>query len=67
MHLPNLIETDWSQVVFDSNEFTFIGTIAMRDDIRDDAKRLDAALKMGSMEVMILTGDTRVNAVNVCK
>lgn len=53
--------------MFDSNEFTFIGTIAMRDDIRDDAKRLDAALKMGSMEVMILTGDTRVNAVNVCK
>lgn len=39
----------------------------MRDDIRQEAKRLDSALKMGSMNVMILTGDTRINAVNVAK
>lgn len=39
----------------------------MRDDIRPEAKRLDSALKMGNMNVTILTGDTRINAVNVAK
>lgn len=39
----------------------------MRDDIRDSAKSLDSALKFGNMDVLILTGDTRVNAVNVAK
>ncbi|CAD8194355.1 unnamed protein product [Paramecium octaurelia] len=66
VQINNLIEQDWNQLITQNN-FTYIGTIAMRDDIRQEAKRLDSALKMGSMSVMILTGDTRVNAVNVAK
>ncbi|CAK66378.1 unnamed protein product (macronuclear) [Paramecium tetraurelia] len=64
VQIPNLIEQDWQQLLTQNN-FTYIGTIAMRDDIRQEAKRLDSALKMGNMSVMILTGDTRVNTVNV--
>ncbi|CAD8112179.1 unnamed protein product [Paramecium sonneborni] len=66
IQINNLIEQDWNNLIFQNN-FIYIGTVAMRDDIRQEAKRLDSALKMGSMNVMILTGDTRVNAVNVAK
>ncbi|CAD8113213.1 unnamed protein product [Paramecium primaurelia] len=66
IQISNLIEQDWQQLLTENN-FIYIGTIAMRDDIRQEAKRLDSALKMGNMNVMILTGDTRVNTVNVAK
>ncbi|CAD8122769.1 unnamed protein product [Paramecium sonneborni] len=66
VEIQNLIEQDWNNLLRENN-FIYIGTVAMRDDIRQEAKRLDSALKMGNMSVMILTGDTRVNTVNVAK
>ncbi|KAM3130810.1 hypothetical protein pb186bvf_017105 [Paramecium bursaria] len=66
-HIQNILEADWNEILYNSKEFVYLGTLALRDDVRQDAMNLDVLFRQGQMEIQMITGDTRINAVNTAK
>lgn len=58
---------DWDELVFKNNQFTFIGIVGMRDDLRPDSLLIVENLSAARIDVKMITGDTRITAVNVGK
>jgi Ca2+ transporting ATPase len=53
--------------LFEATDFTFIGLACVRDDVREDAGSTIRTLQEALIDIKMITGDTRINAVNVGK
>ena len=62
-HLPQNLDED----IFQAADFTWLGLIGLRDDLRDDSAPLLAILRESHIEVKIITGDTRLVGVNIAQ
>lgn len=60
-------DKDWEKHIFDEDNYTFISIIGLRDEIRHDAEKCIQSLKDTHVDVKMITGDTRITAVNVSK
>lgn len=58
---------DWDELIFNNNQFNFIGIVGMRDDLRNDSQLIVENLTAARIDVKMITGDTRITAVNVGK
>lgn len=48
-----------------AHDFVFIGLVCVRDDVRPDALHTIHTLQEALIDIKMMTGDTRINAVNV--